>query len=432
MVSSSGGTSSYSATTVALETSVTAINDAPVVDLNGGLSGTGTVGVWNEGKNVTHVPVTLVPDATLTDVDSTKASSLRLDLSGVIDGKDRLIVAGTAFSLDTDVSNTDVGAFFVSYDSRQKRFTITPNTFSTGVILREFTEFQSLLRGVQYLHVSDDPKAGIRAIEVRVVDSGVNNFALSGQQTSAAALLNLTVNPGNDQPTITGLTAVTFSENAVNSAAAIIDGDVTVTEPDSADLDGGTLTVSGLDASDTVSVPQSAVAASGNVRGSAGDLQYHDGNAWVTVGTHTGGSGVDLVVTWNASATPAIAERVIENLTFAHSAHAPVTFRTLSVTLNDGDAGGILQTATVDVTITRDNDAPSLSATSRSLPSMRRRACGGGASAWPNGNWELWSTEGWSEGGIVIRLITHTDEGWIACGRRLAQSMARLPAVPGS
>ena len=111
-------------------------------------------------------------------------------------------------------------------------------------------------------------------------------------------------------------------------------------------------------------LPSSASAVLGNVQKAAtgSNVEYHNGSAWIPVGTWSGGAGSNFVVTWNSSATAAIAERVIENLTYANSSQAPSPTRTLTIALNDGD-GGSTQDATITVTIVRDNDPPTLSAT---------------------------------------------------------------------
>ncbi len=143
----------------------------------------------------------------------------------------------------------------------------------------------------------------------------------------------------------------------------MIDSDVTLTDIDSANYAGGELRVSGLVAGqDVVSLPASAAEVAGNVRLGGANVEYFDGSSWVVIGTHSGGTGGDFVVAFNANATVAIAERVVESLTFANTADNPVTDRTLTIAVNDGD-GNPVQAATVGVTVRYDNDAPAMSAT---------------------------------------------------------------------
>ncbi len=134
-------------------------------------------------------------------------------------------------------------------------------------------------------------------------------------------------------PTLTGLTAPVFDENTVNATPQIIDADVTLTDVEG-DFDGGTVTVSGLLAQDTVSI------ASGAIVSLAAGVVYHDadgagGAAAVAIGTAAGGAGADFVITFNASATTAMVDAVIEALTYANSSDAPTTGRDLSIVVVD-------------------------------------------------------------------------------------------------
>ena len=116
-------------------------------------------------------------------------------------------------------------------------------------------------------------------------------------------------------PTITDLTtSVTFGENTVNAAPQIIDNDVTFTAPED-NFDGGMLTVSGIPAEDIVSINDQGTGA-GQIGFSGGDVTY----GGTVIGTATGGSaGMELIVTFNANATTAAIDALIENLTYANS-----------------------------------------------------------------------------------------------------------------
>jgi hypothetical protein len=79
----------------------------------------------------------------------------------------------------------------------------------------------------------------------------------------------------------------------------------------------------------------------------------------VAVGAFTGGDGTTpLVVTFNASATPAAVEAVARNITFAVVSDNPTTTnREVEWALTDGD-GGSSATVGQTVTVTAANDAP--------------------------------------------------------------------------
>ena len=134
-------------------------------------------------------------------------------------------------------------------------------------------------------------------------------------------------------PTLTGLTdTITFDENTVNDRPQLLDADVTLIDPDD-DWNGGTLTLTGLLAEDTVSVQNVGMGA-GQIGLSGSNVMF----AGVTIGTLVGGDGADLTITFNATATTAMVESVIENLTYANSSDAPVANR--DFVLNITDANG--------------------------------------------------------------------------------------------
>ena len=122
----------------------------------------------------------------------------------------------------------------------------------------------------------------------------------------------------NSVPTLGDFaTAITLLENTVNAAPQLLDADVTFTDPDD-NFDGGTLVVSGLLAEDTVSIRNQGDGA-GKIGLAGGTVSF----GGVEIGTVSGGAGGDLTVTFNAQATSAAIEALIENLTYANaSEHA--------------------------------------------------------------------------------------------------------------
>src|SRR4051812_37509722 len=110
-------------------------------------------------------------------------------------------------------------------------------------------------------------------------------------------------------PTLTGLTTpVAFLETTANAAPEIIDADVTFTDPDN-NFGGGTLTVAGLLAQDTVAIRNQGTGA-GEIGVSGGDVSF----VGTLIGSFAGGAGSTLTVTFNAAATAAGIEALIENL----------------------------------------------------------------------------------------------------------------------
>jgi hypothetical protein len=357
-----GGPAALDSNTIAGGTlTITPTNDFPVVDLNGATAGVNHAVTWTEVANGTHVTAAMTSSATMTDADNTHFSSMNFTLGGVLDGNSEVVtIGGTAFPLATDATNTVVtGGFKVSYNSTTDVFTIEPN----GAAYATLASFQTLLNGVTYNNLTNNPTDGDRTFTVMVTDAGLNNLAGVGSVSSTLVTTTINVNPVNDQPVITDLVAASYFENAINAAAATLDATATVTDIDSPDYNGATLTVSGLVAAqDLVSLPIGAVAALDNVQLTGTNVEINDGSNWVVVGTAAGGSGNNFVVTFNASATTRSAELVIENLTFANSSNNPTLTRTLTLTLNDND-GNATQAATIGVTIKLDNDAPDITGT---------------------------------------------------------------------
>jgi Ca2+-binding RTX toxin-like protein len=112
-----------------------------------------------------------------------------------------------------------------------------------------------------------------------------------------------------------------------------IDSDVTYTDPVATWL-GGTLTVSGLVGTDIVGILSigtgpGEISASGSVV----LIVLYEG---VTIGTATGGAGSDLVVSFNANATRASIEALVEALTYRSSSDIAVAAHDLSVTIVNG------------------------------------------------------------------------------------------------
>src|SRR5262245_47390869 len=135
----------------------------------------------------------------------------------------------------------------------------------------------------------------------------------------------------NSVPTLTGLdTPVTLLENTVNATPQIIDASVTFTDPDN-NFNGGTLTVSGLLAEDTVAIRNQGTGA-GQIGVSGTDITF----GGTTIGSFSGGgAGSTLTVTFNTSATAASIDALIENLTYANSSDTPTAGRDLDLKVSD-------------------------------------------------------------------------------------------------
>ena len=134
----------------------------------------------------------------------------------------------------------------------------------------------------------------------------------------------------NSVPTLTGLTTpVTFLENTVNATPQLIDADVTFTDADN-NFDTGALTVTGLLAQDTVAIRNQGTGA-GEIGVAGSDITFGGS----VIGSFAGGAGSTLAVTFNAAATAAGIEALIENLTYANSSDTPTASRGLELKVTD-------------------------------------------------------------------------------------------------
>lgn len=149
-------------------------------------------------------------------------------------------------------------------------------------------------------------------------------------------------------PTLTGFLdggTVTFDENVVNAGPVIIDSFVSDFSNDADNFDGGTLTLEGGKPEDIWSINHE-----GNTEG---DIAF-DGTtvSWSgnVIGTAVGGDGTDLVITFNATATAAAIEHLIETLTYQTLSDNPATTRTARLLIKDAEGDTLSQYFDLEVT----------------------------------------------------------------------------------
>lgn len=170
--------------------------------------------------------------------------------------------------------------------------------------------------------------------------------------------------PGNDfSLTLANLAPVFTNLNGggtyvENGTAIIIDSNVTVADQELDLLNSGNGNYSGA----TLTIARNGGANSQDVFGNNGLLGTLTANGnlvynGTTIGTVTTNSGGTLVLTFNSSATSALVDSVLQNITYANSSDAPPASVTLNWTFNDGNKNstGTNQTA---LTITPQNDTP--------------------------------------------------------------------------
>ncbi len=159
---------------------------------------------------------------------------------------------------------------------------------------------------------------------------------------------------------VLGSTSSTASYTEDDSAT-LLQSSLTVTDTTS-DYNSGSLTVQTTANSETADVI--AISSQGTGSGQIGTSGSNVTYGGTTIGTYTGGSGsTALVITFNASSTPAAAQALLRRITYASTSQAPSsTDRTVTFTLADGNGGSssLIQT----VSVVPQNDTPTLTTVS--------------------------------------------------------------------
>ena len=210
---------------------------------------------------------------------------------------------------------------------------------------------------------------GSDSFAYRVMDRGdpdnCSAAPCDAPETSTTETVSITVNALNDAPKLQNIEAGALAYTESDPATDIT-STTTVADVDSLNVDTGTLTVDysvGGTADDRLAIRNQGTGP-GQI-GVSGSTVTFGGTA---IGTFTGGTGTTpLVVTLNASATPAAAQALVRDVTYRNVSDSPSTAtRTVRFVLTDGD-GGTSSPATRNLTVNAVNAAPVITATAGSL-----------------------------------------------------------------
>jgi len=194
--------------------------------------------------------------------------------------------------------------------------------------------------------------------------------ASAGDGDSNGIFRRLFADPANvevsDAPVIAGLPdGVSFDEAVLESGAQRIAPSLGLGDVDSADFDGGVLTVS-MVVNDTVQVQfaapddatqdQLGLDTSGSVQ-LAGSTVSVGGTAIGTL-VSDGANGANLTIALDAGATPARVEALLESLTYTTASDDPEAARRIAVQLTDGDGGSVREVVDVVITPAADGGVP--------------------------------------------------------------------------
>ncbi|HWK55829.1 MAG TPA: Ig-like domain-containing protein [Parapedobacter sp.] len=309
-----------------------AVNHPPVITTSGGVT------TFTESVTGDPEPEIIDPALTVSDVDNGTLVSATVTITGNFQSGEDVL------DFVNDGGNT--GDIDGNYASGVLTLT-SPSATAT------LAEWQTALRSVTYSNTSTTPNTANRTISF---------VANDGTDDGAATTKVVVVQAVNNAPVIDNLDGdeITFTEKG---PAILLDagGNATVSDSDSPDFNGGNLTVSiaanGAAGEDGLGIRDEGFAA-GEIGVSGGDVYY----GGTPIGLLTGGTGgIDLVVTFLPSSTPAVAQALIRNLTYGNfnTANPSPDPRTIHVTLYDGDgATSAFQEVTVNITLV--NDAPVL------------------------------------------------------------------------
>jgi hypothetical protein len=275
-------------------------NVAPV------LGGTGGSLAYVEGQG--GVPI--APGLTVSDNDSSKLNGAVVTVSAAYrNGEDVL-----GFTAQNGITG--------SFDPALGRLTLTGKATAA--------QYQTALRAVTYRNADDAPDPTQRTISFQADDGG------SANHQSNLVTRAVDVTPTNDAPQLTPVTAGAYTENA---APAAVDGDLTITDPDSPQIQAATLAITGgFDDVDD-------------------ELLFTDQNG--IAGTYAPGTGV---LTLTGDASPADYQTALRSVTFRTAGNDPGTSRTVTARATDAEAGDSAESDAValPIVVSPVNDAPDI------------------------------------------------------------------------
>ncbi|UTW59413.1 DUF4347 domain-containing protein [Kordiimonas sp. SCSIO 12603] len=337
--------------------SLTAVNDAPIIS---GVDGESSTIV--SGNGATNI--TLLDDASVTDHDSTDFGGGSLTISQntgttngnwsvdgttVTSGGDAIISAGEDIQVDgVTIATVD------ATDDGQGGNTLVLNFVNTA---GDPITYSTLLQNLLY-----EGPSGVDSRTFTLTFNDNGGTANGGDEDSTA---NFTIVVSPNPPVITNLNGDSFTFTEGDSASNLdISSNLTVTDADSANFNGGDLTIS-------VTANQEAedrlvIDTSGNISLSAGQTAGSTvsvgGTAIGTIDSGaTGGSNEDLIVSLNSNATPALVQELLRTIQYNNvEANTPTdSNRTVSITLSDG-TGATSNAAEVTVNVNPVNTIPVL------------------------------------------------------------------------
>ena len=306
--------------TASKQVTVAAVNDTPVATASGGNT------AFTEGNNAVSTPVAVDSGITLSDLDNSTLASATVAITGNLQSaEDSLLFTNNPATMGNISASYNAGTGLLSLSSAGATATLA--------------QWQAALRSITYYNSSETPNSSNRTLSFTVND---------GSADSAVTTKVVTVTSVNDTPIATtsgGTTAFTEANNAA-STPVVVDSGFTVSDIDSSTLATASVAITGnFQAGQDVLAFTNNPATMGNISGS-----------------YNSGTGVITLSSAGATATLAQWHAALRSVTYSNSAESPNTgTRTLSFTVNDGNANSSASTKNVSVSAVNDNPVTSTS-----------------------------------------------------------------------
>ena len=270
-------------------------------------------------------------------VTNNAAAEDRLSVKDQGTGPQQIGVVGATVTYNPGGGAVTIGSI-TSSGSGTVPLQITFNNNST------IAAVQALARAITYFNVSDNPSTLTRTVSFVVNDGD------GGTSTSAPVTMTVAVVAVNDAPTLGNFgTTVNYTAGL---PAVLMANTATVTDPDSLNFNTGNLTVqitTGGIPADTLAIRNQGTGA-GKIGVSGANVTF----GGTVIGTFSGGtSNIPLKITFIASATPAAATALAQNINFRTPNGAGVIGdRVVTFTATDDQAATSTPPATVTVHVT--------------------------------------------------------------------------------
>jgi hypothetical protein len=285
------------------------------------LTASGGTTAFVAGDNVASTPVVVDSGVTLTDGNSTTATSATVSIVGNLHNTEDVL----AF---TNTSAATYGNISAAYNATTGILTLSSSGGTASI-----AQWQAALRAVTYTDTAVTPNATTRTISFTAVDGAGN--------TSATATRTVTVTDTDQTPIVTTTGGTT---NYIGgTSAATIDGGVSVSDRDNTTQALGTISISaGFHSGDTLTFVNTNSATFGNI-----------------VGSYNAVTGVLTLTSSGATSSDTQWSNALSAVTFSAGSSATPGNRTISFTTSDGTKTSAVGTDTVVVlgppTITTDS-----------------------------------------------------------------------------